>query len=276
MELPEQAWLLNTCVQADQRDQLARFWLAAPEDLLPSLWSSPVGEVTKSMVSALTPQTSFTPEQVSIRDAIGARLQAGFQAPMAIQLLLANFLYSPPGLLSIANAETQLPQWLISDYQRAVLRLGASFFSSAPTTDSKAQIQASTTGPATIPQQPDFGQFPETSRELVGNRIQLNRLLGLSNLYYIDPEDQEILKELRDVRLALICAIERCPEHQLESVWASDLGDRYWALVRSGIQKEPMTLRRNRKNMRQPRKIEPQCGGRVWYSWSNQCGAWWQ
>ena len=78
--------------------------------------------------------------------------------------------------------------------------------------------------------QPDFGQFPATLQELVGNRIQLNRLLGLSNLYYIDPEDQEILQELREVRLALIVAIEQCPEHQLESIWASDLGDRYWAL----------------------------------------------
>ena len=92
--LPDQPWLLSTCVQADQRDQLVQFWLAAPEDLLPSLWSSPVGETTKSMVRALTPQTSFTPEQVATRNAIGARLQGGFQVPMAIQLLLANFLYS--------------------------------------------------------------------------------------------------------------------------------------------------------------------------------------
>ena len=118
--LPEQPWLLKTAVQADKRDELARFWLAAPEDLLPSLWSSPVGEATKSMVKALTPQTPFTPEQVATRDAIGARLQHGFQAPMAVQLLLANFLYSPPGLLTIANAEAQLPEWLISDYRDVV------------------------------------------------------------------------------------------------------------------------------------------------------------
>ena len=95
----------------------------------------------------------------------------------------------------------------------------------------------------------------------MGNRIQLNRLLGLSNLYYIDPEDQEILKELRDVRLALICAIERCPEHQLESVWASDLGDRYWALVRSGIQKEPMTPEEEQKKHAATRKLNPSVGG---------------
>ena len=120
--LPEQPWLLNTCVQADQRDELVRFWLAAPEDLLPSLWSSPVGEVTKSMVRALTPQTSFTPEQVATRDAIGVRLQAGFQAPMAIQLLLANFLYSPPGLLTIANAESTSSAMVNLGLPRVVFR----------------------------------------------------------------------------------------------------------------------------------------------------------
>ena len=102
--LPEQSWLLNSCVQNDQRDQLARFGWRLQRILLPSLWSSPVGESTKALVRALTPQTSFTPDQVATREAIGARLQAGFQAPMAIQLLLANFLYSPPGLLKIANA----------------------------------------------------------------------------------------------------------------------------------------------------------------------------
>ena len=84
----------------------------------------------------------------------------------------------------------------------------------------------------------------------MGNRIQLNRLLGLSNLYYIDPEDQEILQELRQVRLSLIEAIDRCPESELEQLWATDLGDRYWALVRSGIQKEALTpVEENRKQV---------------------------
>ena len=65
-------------------------------------------------------------------------------------------------------------------------------------------------------------------------------MLGLSNLYYIDPDDKEILNELRQVRLSLIEAIDRCPEQDLEGIWATDFGDRYWSLVRSGIQKEPM------------------------------------
>ena len=208
------------------------------------------------MVLALTPQTSFTPEQVAIRDAIGARLQQGFQGPMAVQLLLANFLYSPPGLLTIANAETQLPKWLISDYQKLYSSAGKASPESASMPQQKAEAI-----PATMPSQPDFGQFPATLQELVGNRVQLNRLLGLSNLYYIDPEDQEILQELREVRLALIGAIEQCPEHQLESIWANDLGDRYWALVRSGLQKEPMTPQEEQKKHAATRKLSPDLGG---------------
>ena len=37
-----------------------------------------------------------------------------------------------------------------------------------------------------------FGQFPEAIDQLLENRIQLNRLLGLSNLFYIDPDDEEL------------------------------------------------------------------------------------
>ena len=36
------------------------------------------------------------------------------------------------------------------------------------------------------------------------DRVFLNKILGLSNLYYIDPEDQEILQELREVRLQTV------------------------------------------------------------------------
>ena len=51
------------------------------------------------------------------------RLALGCNSPGAIQLLVANFLYSPPGLLQIANAESQLPDWLLQDYKRSMSRL---------------------------------------------------------------------------------------------------------------------------------------------------------
>ena len=49
--------------------------------------------------------------------------------------------------------------------------------------------------------------------------MQLNRLLGLSNLYYIDPEDQEIVAELSDLRRQFVDAIKLCPESELEQLW---------------------------------------------------------
>ena len=256
LQLPTQPWSLATCANLNQRDQLAAFWLSAPEDQLPSLWSSPVGDVTKSMIRALTPDTVFSPEQVLFRNSIGERLSAGFQAPMAIQLLLANFLYSPPGLLQVANAEAELPGWLLEDYN--------AIYENLKTASSQVQSReplSANMQPVTELPKPDFGVFPATLQELVTNRIQLNRLLGLSNLFYIDPEDREILHELREVRLSLIEAIERCPEDQLESIWSTELGDRYWALVRSGIQKEAMTPMEEQKKHSVMQKLNPAIGG---------------
>ena len=117
LQLPTQPWTLAECASRDQRDQLASFWLAAPEDLLPILWSSSAGEVTSSMIRSLAADTVFTSEQVAIRNSIGERLSSGLNFPGAIQLLLANFLYSPPGLMKIANPESQLPDWLLHDYK---------------------------------------------------------------------------------------------------------------------------------------------------------------
>jgi hypothetical protein len=205
-----------------------------------------------AMIGSLNPDTVFSPEQVSLRNAIGERLSAGLEAPISIQLLLANFLYSPPGLLQIANAEAQLPAWLLADY-RALYEQKAQ---TATTAISEQAVQ-----PVTELPQPDFGVFPSTLQELVGNRVQLNRLLGLSNLYYIDPEDQEILQELRQVRLSLVEAIERCPEQHLQNLWETDLGDRYWALVRSGIQKEAMTPTEEQKKHVVTQKLNPSAGG---------------
>lgn len=259
LELPTQPWTLSGLSAGTNRDVLARFWLSAPEDLLPSLWSSPVGESTKQLVRQLDPQYVFTPDQIALRNAIGQRLQAGFQAPMAVQLLIVNFLYSPPGLLRIQNPQANLPGWLLVDYQslyEAVPSMPAPV--AAPAVAAPPQTQQV---PATQLPQPDFGVFPATLQELVGNRIQLNRLLGLSNLYYIDPEDQEILQELRQVRLSLIEAIERCPESELEQIWATDLGDRYWALVRSGIQKEALTPAEEHRKQAVTQALNPATGG---------------
>ena len=70
------------------------------------------------------------------------------------------------------------------------------------------------------------------------DRIFLNRILGLSNLYYIDPEDKEILQELREVRLQTIQLMLSVGRDELGRQFQSDFGDRFWAMAQSGVQKE--------------------------------------
>lgn len=252
MDLPLQPWLTSNCVSLNQRDALARFWLAAPTDLMESFWNSPLGAATKDLVKQLRPESSFNPEQVALRNALNNRLSQGLQNPLAPQLMLANWLYSPPGLMKVANPHSQLPAWLVPAY----LELYEAPQPNAYQPSAIPQQYA----PPSIPQ-PDFGVFPHSLQELVGNRIQLNRMLGLSNLYYIDPEDQEILQELLQLRFALAEAIERCPEYELEGLWNTDLGDRYWAMVRSGVQKEPLASADDMKKQAVTRRLQPSQGG---------------
>ena len=231
--VPSEPWTVSEVVGRGDRDALLRFWLTAPEDLLESLWASPLGASTKTLVQQLHPQAPFSDEQRAVRDLINQRLQLGLDRPGTVQLLIAVFLLSPPGQLRIAQAERWLPAWLLPAYAEL-------YEAPAPAAAAPPQVQPNAAGAVSVPQ-PDFGVFPATLQELIGNRIQLNRMLGLSNLYYIDPEDQEILGELRQIRCQFAAAIEQCPEPALEQLFATDLGDRYWAMVRSGVQKEPMT-----------------------------------
>lgn len=254
MQLPESPWNLGSCVADSNRDALVRLWMAAPLDQLEAFWSSPLGASTRALVRQLQQSTPLTPAQVATRDALGRWFnEHGLSHPLAAQLMLANFLYSPPGLLKINAPEQYFPGWLVAAYRE--------LYEAAPA-QPLAPVQAQRiAAPGAVPT-PDFGQFPETLAELVNNRIQLNRLLGLSNLYYIDPEDQEICSELLTIRGQLADAINRCPEHQLEQLWSTDLGDRYWAMVRSGVQKEPLAPADESRKQAATVALTPSLGGR--------------
>jgi len=260
MQLPSGVWGLSTCVASDQRDQLAEFWMAAPQDQLAALWGTPFGEVTRHLVRQLNPQTQFSPSQIARRESIGGWFnQHGLSHPLAPQLMVANFLYSPPGLLTINNPEQYFPEWLLGAYRE--------LYQGQHNPAQHRPAQPTSTAPAAVPtafaapSAPDFGAFPATLHDLVDNRIQLNRMLGLSNLYYIDPEDQEILAELVELRSNLAEAIQRCPEADLERLWATDLGDRYWAMVRSGVQKEPLNPADESRKQAVSVALTPSLGG---------------
>ena len=250
---------MSTAVGSDQRDAVVGFWLAAPMDQLEALWNGGFGALTQQMVQRLTAETVFTTDQVALRQTLNQRIgDLGLSQPLAHQLLVAAFLLSPPGLLKVADADRQLPAWLAAAYKQMyeatqpVMTLGGMH--------PRPQAPASSPHPSALPN-PDFGAFPESLEALVGNRIHLNRLLGLSNLYYIDPEDQEICQELLELRRSLAGLIEVAPEQDLERIWATDFGDRYWALVRSGVQKEALTASDQHIKDRATNQLNPNAGG---------------
>ena len=257
------AWTVSSAVAGNRRDELAQFWLAAPDDILENLWHSPVGDATRQLVAQLTPSTYFTPAQVDLRNRLGRELQAGLQQPGAVKRMIANFLFSPPGQMRIANAQANLPGWLVPGYAALYEQGQAGLIQQPRATQQPPQAApfAAPAPPQPASPRPDFGTFPNSLQEFASNRIQLNRLLGLSNLYYIDPEDQEILQELRQLRLQLSQLILNCPEQQLEGLFSADLADRYWALVRSGVQKEHLQPAEDQLKSAVTTKLSPSSGG---------------
>lgn len=192
---------------------LSRFLAAAPADFLEPLLSSPFGRVFTLFLERCCTRSFEQQDVLSLRESLSQQLrQAGFQSVQGQRLLLALMPFYPPGNLKVEDAAAKLPAWLLELYRRRY---------EAPTTQPRA-----TTAPNG---QPSFS-----------DRIFLNRMLGLANLYYIDPEDQEILLELRQVRLQTIQLLLSCSAQQLGDHFSADFGDRFWAMAQSGVQKEQL------------------------------------
>jgi hypothetical protein len=236
--LSSSVWNLDSS-SSEIRDLLIHFWLSAPIDQLETLWSLPFGSKSMELVRSLNSNHEFTDQQVALRNTIASRLSdVGLSDQSAPQLMLANFLLSPPGLLTINNIDMYFPRWLAVAYtelyEKSVLDVATPL--SAPAAPSNPDLLESP------PISPDFGPFPTSLVDLISNRIHLNRILGLSNLYYIDPDDDDIRSELLQLRLSLASAIDNSPESDLQSYFSTEFADRYWSLIRSGIQKESLTL----------------------------------
>jgi hypothetical protein len=194
--------------------QLSELLMAAPADFLEPLLASPFGRVYRLFLERCCLSSPRQPATVQQRDQLSQLLRSsGFQGEQGPQLLLALMPFFPPGQMKVDDAPAKLPGWLLEIYQ---LRYEAAA--------SQPSSPAQPTG------QPSFN-----------DRIFLNRMLGLSNLYYIDPEDQEILAELRQVRLQTVTLMLNASREELGRHFAADFGDRFWAMAQSGVQKEALS-----------------------------------
>lgn len=192
---------------------MARAVEAAPSDFLEALMGSPFGRVYRLFLERCCTQVPTGQAALQLRDELSQKLRSsGFQSAEGQSLLLALMPFFPAGCLKVEDAASKLPGWLLELY--------------------RLRYEAATT---TAPQSP-----APTGQPGFGDRIFLNRMLGLSNLYYIDPEDQEILQELRQVRLQTVQLLLGCSSRELGDHFGADFGDRYWAMAQSGVQKEPL------------------------------------
>jgi len=203
---------VDVALAEQQSLQLSHFLAKAPTDFLEPLISSPFGRVYKLFLERCCTQKFTGAEADSRRNALSQELRkVGCESPEGWAVLLALFAFFPPDQLKVEDASSKLPGWLYSLY--------ASRYEVAQV----AQSPSSSTG-----------------RPAFDDRIFLNRILGLSNLYYIDPEDREILQELREVRLQTIQLMLSVGRDELARQFQSDFGDRFWAMAQSGVQKESL------------------------------------
>jgi len=194
------------------------FMEACPGDFLEPLLGSPFGRIFKLFLERCCTQALPGNEVEKRKEQLSQKLRlSGFQGPEGQGLLLALMPFFPPQHLKVEDAAAKLPGWLLDLYK---LRY------EPPTIAWGAQSQVLPSG------EPSFI-----------DRIFLNRMLGLSNLYYIDPEDQEILQELRQVRLQTVDLLISVNREQLGQHFSGDFGDRYWAMAQSGLQKEALDAR---------------------------------
>jgi hypothetical protein len=193
--------------------ELSHFLTHAPSDFLEPLMGSPFGRVYKIFLERCCKAKFPGSQAENRRNELSQQLrQLGCETPEGWAILLALFPFFPPDQLKVDDAAAKLPAWLHTIY-------AARYETSDVITPS-----ASTT----------------TGLHSFEDRIFLNRILGLSNLYYIDPEDQEILKELREVRLQTIQLMLSVGREELGRQFQSDFGDRFWAMAQSGVQKESL------------------------------------
>ena len=104
-----QPWQLNSSQAPAHRLRLAQFWLSAPEDQLEMLWRSRIGETTRSIILKLKPSGQFSAEEIELRDRLNEFLGQGLDQPATTQVMIATFLFSPPGLFTIIEKAYLFP-----------------------------------------------------------------------------------------------------------------------------------------------------------------------
>ncbi|MEG4519845.1 MULTISPECIES: FkbM family methyltransferase [unclassified Microcoleus] len=194
------------------RKQIADFWLNVPTENLETAYKSASGNSYKMLLkSGFQRQPMIESEQIFLQQL--TQISKGLVHPKAVNALLAAMLYFPPETMRIPDARNRLPHWLIGDYEQVFETEAA--VNSESTSDLLAQYI----------QSPQFA----------------NQLLGCVNLYRIDPSDESVVLELRQIRKQMADFWLSVPSEKLESFYRGEVRKGYQAILSCGLQAESMT-----------------------------------
>ncbi|MGB3559149.1 MAG: class I SAM-dependent methyltransferase [Geitlerinemataceae cyanobacterium] len=197
------------------RKQLAEHLLNATSHELENLYQSDIGKTYQALL-----KSGIQKELIDLNDR-GFLQQltqqgVGLTNPKAINALMGAMLYYAPGTMKVQNYHDRLPKWLIEDYE--------SVFEKEPSIHESPQAQTQSL--------PETSNLPQLSVEF------LNRLLGCVNLYEIDPSEPSTISELHQLRRQLAEYCLSIPTDKLETIYKTNVGQRYQSLLKSGFQKE--------------------------------------
>ncbi|MCC5899578.1 MAG: glycosyltransferase [Phormidium sp. BM_Day4_Bin.17] len=92
-----------------------------------------------------------------------------------------------------------------------------------------------------LPTASDSSPLPPPEEQHPSSQAFINRTIGCCNIYYIDPSEQPIIEELRQLRRQLVEYWLTLPDDQLPLAYNGEIGKAFKALLKSDVRQEPLT-----------------------------------
>ncbi|NEQ35200.1 MAG: glycosyltransferase [Okeania sp. SIO3I5] len=244
------------------RKQIADFWLDVSPKELETIYQGKVRQAYLALLASGIQNEPQTEEEEKFLKEL-ADTSIGLTNPKGINALLGGMLYFPPGKMLVRDAKNRLPQWLINDYKQVfesrevAQKLEKAFQTKSPhlsedsigrgletkglETKGLETKGLETKGLETKPLQVNVVLTENKADNLdSANQKFLNQLLGSVNLYYIDPSDESVVKELRQLRKQTADFWINLEPQKLETFYLGEMGKGYQELLNSQIQNESL------------------------------------
>lgn len=233
------------------RRHLARFWLTMPPQSLETAYRSELGNVFRALLNSGVQNDELSSEDEALKQQL-TQAGVGLSQPNSLNALMGAMLFYPADQMKVRDAKSRLPAWVYGDYV-AVFESDTSTSNTA--TASTATVPTATAALPTVTQTPapqpvptpappaqeTIPELPPVHQQDPNSTAFTNRAIGCANLYYIDPSDQEIVLELRQIRHHLARHLAGTPPQQLEALYRTNVGDAYRALLKSDFRAEPLS-----------------------------------